>query len=240
MSVEASGRLAPDPNALGYDAAWNAGCVAADAGATVLAAQYFERALELRPTQSVLVRLAAVRRDLGASPEAERLYRLALTTPGKSTAFAQVGLAAVLADRREYEEAFQLCDAALASEPDNPAALMTAARCLDEVVETLGQGNVADEHIAAVRAQARGFRARAAALEQSGPDERLRARRDRAFPLHLIVPHESSEDVSVVQSPGEVAFAEPHVAPGSVPETDGSEIAPSDGLFARVLRWLRR
>jgi tetratricopeptide (TPR) repeat protein len=233
--MEALFGRAPQPDDLGYEAAVDAGAAAMEHGATVLALSYFERARALRATGYALAQCGKCLRDLGRLEDAAEAYSQALEHESGSASHARVGFIAVLCDLHRYEEALPLAQAAAAEDPTNPAALNVAARCLDELAGTLARGATVDPaYLEQVRTMAAGFRARAAELEPVPSSERLRQRRDRAFPLHKIVPPTEPEMVPVEQVHGRP------LASAAAPMTsDPPSERPVEGLLARLLRALR-
>jgi tetratricopeptide (TPR) repeat protein len=232
--MEALFGRAPHPDDLGYEAATDAGAAAMNHGATALALAYFERARSLRPTGYALAQCGKCLRDLGRLEDAAEMYSQALEHETGSASHARVGYIAVLCDLRRYEEALPLAQAAAAEDPTNPAALNVAARCVDELAGTLANGGTVDPaHLQRVRTMAAGFRARAAELEPVRSSERLRQRRERAFPLHSIAPPTMPEMVPVEQAHGRPLSP----APPMIDDSPSAE-PPVGGLLTRLLRAL--
>jgi tetratricopeptide (TPR) repeat protein len=256
--MEASFGRPPDPASLGYQAALDAGFAASEAGATQLALSYFEHAVTLRATSIALAQKAKCLRDLGRDAEAVSALREAVAAPGGGSGHARVLLIAVLCDAREYDEALQLANQAAVDEPQNPAVLNVTARVLEELADTLARGSASAEQLAGVRAQARRLRATAREVEPEDATQRLRRRRERAFPLHSITPAAPERLTPVDQRSGvavgwhlEPKPAEPRrVEAGApaVPEPVGDGDGPSssatatpparEGLLQRLRRLL--
>lgn len=217
-SVEPIIQRGPRPEDLGHRAALDAGDACRDAGAIELATRYFERANSLRPTRYGCTQLGVCYRDLGRLAEAESALRAALELPG-SNDYARTALVAVLCDLRKYDVAMPLAQKAVERGPDNSAALMVAARVLEEVAETMERSTAAPTDMSLARRQAADLRERARSLEPQESAERLRARRDRAFPVHTIMvpdpPISAPTDqvAGAVASRGDTSPAVPLVKP---------------------------
>ena len=208
-TMEAMFGRTPRPDTLGYQAALEVGLAISDAGASVLALSYFDRAATLRPTPVALTKKGRCLRDLGRLEEAEDAYRHALEAGG-TTGHALVGLIAVLCDLRCYEDALPLARQAAADHPDNPAALTVAARCLDEFADVLSRSDQTNgEQLALAKVQARDLRDRARELDPSDESDRLHRQRERAFPVHSIAPIavESPEALSAGRGEGDQGSA---------------------------------
>lgn len=94
------------------------------------AARAFRRALELAPGHDEANHnLIAALLETGALAEAEAPIRLALTRSPRDAGLLR-NLASVLMLRQDWEAALDSVEAALAIEPDHPAALMTRATIL--------------------------------------------------------------------------------------------------------------
>jgi tetratricopeptide (TPR) repeat protein len=186
--MEASFGRPPDPATLGYEAALNAGFAAAEAGVSALALSYFTRAAELRSTSIALAQQGKCLRNLGRHAEALDALLEAHQAPGGSRGHVRVSLITALCDMRRYEEALPLATQAQLEEPDNAAVLKVTARVLEELSETLSRGSVNGGELSGPLAQARRMRARARELDGARSTERAQQRRDRAFPLHSVMP----------------------------------------------------
>jgi tetratricopeptide (TPR) repeat protein len=186
--VEASvGTAVPDPAGLGYQAALETGLAYAEFGASAVAVTYFDRALALRPTTIAHTNRGRCLRDLGRLDEAEVTYRQALDIDAHA-GYALVGLVAVLCDLRRYEEALPLARQAAVDQPENPAALTVAARCLDEFADVISRSESASpDHVSVVKRQAKELRERALALEPVPQADSLRRLRGRVFVGHSLV-----------------------------------------------------
>jgi hypothetical protein len=100
---------------------------------------------------------------------------------------ALVGLAAVLCDLRDYEEALPLAERAIALDSANPAALQIAARCCGELAAVLERsGVVSHPGLAQVRQQAKRWAELAAAAQHEPAADHLRRRRERTGRLATV------------------------------------------------------
>ena len=196
---------------LGYEACLDRGVVALDSGITNVALGYLVRAVEFRPTRFALVQLAKAHRDLGQIAAARvRLEQARALPDGHSDGYVLVSLAAVLCDLRDYGPALEVALEAVKAEPQNPAALKIAERCLREPALALSRSPGIDPGaIAKVQSQADDLGHRAAELERGGPADLLERRRERATQGWLLARNEAPEQTSVAQEPAVVIGQDP-------------------------------
>lgn len=190
---------------LGYEACLDRGVVALEQGITSVALQYLGRAVDLRPTRFALVQLAKAHRDLGQLEMARSRLEQARALPdGHSDGFVLVSLAAVLCDLQDFGAAMGVARQAVKVDPENPAALKVAERCLREPALALSQSAEIDPAaIALVRTQADDLGRRAAEIEPSDMVSLAERRRERATQGWLIA-GDGTAEIPVDQGPAEV------------------------------------
>ena len=234
----------PQPEELGYEAALDLGVSALEGGLAGLAVGHLAHAANLRPTRFALVQLAKAHRDLGQTEAARnRLYEARQLPDGKDI-YVLVSLAAVLCDLRDYGVALEVVQEAVEIDPDSPAALSTAARCMKELAATLERSPHIDaSYLTRVREQADEFARRAAETQPDSAEELVERRRRRATLGWLAPSKGAPSSVPVEQSPAVVVQPLDRTAGPSDPERIGFDAAPVESsatTAAQSLSWWQR
>ncbi len=216
--------LPDDPSGLGYEAARDLGLSLLDAQATAEAIPYLERAVALRPTSYVLVRLAAALRDLGRLDEALRRYEEALSLEGQGqpNTTARTGLAAVLCDMGDAQDllnARELIQTVLDVEPENSGAHWVAHKIYDKAARRTGHPYF--------EADARYHKERAKELDDRSPDQRRSEQRLRAV---------QARRLRVELREAAPPCGAPEVEES--PDSGRSPPVPEETLLQRFARWL--
>jgi tetratricopeptide (TPR) repeat protein len=199
---------------LGYEACLDHGIVALGNGVTNVALSYLSRAVELRPTRFALIQLAKAHRDLGQIQAARVCLEQARALPdGHSDSYVLVSLAAILCDLRDYGMAMEVAKEAVKVDPNNPAALKVAERCLREPAQALAKSSEIDpQAIAQVQGHADDLGRKAAEKDPQSAADFLERRRERATQGWLVTSGNPSSQVSVEQRPAVLQQDERDVA----------------------------
>lgn len=211
---------------MGYEAARDLGLSLLDAQAPSEAIPYLDRAVELRPTSYVLVRLAKALRDLGRLDESLRRYEEALTLEGRGqpNTTARTGLAAVLCDMGEAQDlvnAREMIQTVLDVDPENSGAHWVAHKIYDKAARLTGHPYF--------EADARYHKARAQELDGRSPDERRSEQRLRAVQARRL-------RVELGDAPAGTAPPDVDESPDFEPAVGAAE----DTLLHRIARWVAK